>query len=155
MARAQTAQKRSTNIKLTPIKLSAIDLKYVSQEPTWPEGHTFEEPGPKARNTYDGEMTRGLNWLNYACNGTEFRGFMEDYIKIKRPETAKEDLALLKKISDKYLNGTICRMARMAVQGFPFNEKHTNKIWSATVEAVANFNSKSTRSLPLYPSKNR
>lgn len=138
MARAQTAQKRtsSNSIKLTPIKLSAIDLKYTSLEPTWPEGFTFEEPGPKARYTYDGELTRGLNWLNYACSGSEFRGFMEDYIKIKRPETAKQDLLTLKKVSEKFLNGTICRMARMAVQGFPFTEKHTTKIWDSIVEGV-------------------
>ncbi len=138
MARAQTAQKRtnSHSIKLTPIKLSAMDLKYTSLEPTWPEGHTFEEPGPKATNTYDGQMIRGLNWLNYACAGSEFRGFLEDYIKIKRPDTAKQDLLTLKKVSDKHINGTIARMARMAVQGFPFNEKHTNKIWDSVLEAV-------------------
>jgi hypothetical protein len=137
MARAQTVQKRTTaTIKLTPIKMSALDLKYTTFEPAWEEGVEFEEPGPKAKKTYNGEMTRGLNWLNYACSGSEFRGFFEDYIKIKRPDTIKEDMALLKKVSDKYISGTHARMARMSVQGFPFNEEHSAKIWQAIVEAV-------------------
>lgn len=136
MARAQTVQKRTTTaIKLTPIKLSALDLKYTSLEPTWAEDVEFEEPGPKARYTYNGEMTRGLNWLNYACSGSEFRGFIEDYIKIKRPDTIKEDMALLKKVPDKQIIGTTARMARMAVQGFKFNEDHSAKIWQSVVDA--------------------
>jgi|LauGreDrversion4_2_1035121.scaffolds.fasta_scaffold00453_14 hypothetical protein len=136
MARAQTAQKRTTTaIKLTPIKLSALDLKYTSLEPTWAEDFEFEEPGPKSKNTYVSEMTRGLNWLNYACSGSEFRGFFEDYIKIKRPDTIKEDMALLKKVPDKHIVGTTARMARMAVQGFKFNEEHSAKIWQAIVDA--------------------
>ena len=136
MARAQTVQKRTTaTFKLTPIKMSALDLKYTTVEPTWAEDFEFEESGPKARHTYTGEMTRGLNWLNYATSGAEHRGFVEDFIKIKRPETIKEDMALLKKVPDKSLNPTICRMARMSVQGFKFNDTHYTKIWQAIVDA--------------------
>lgn len=134
-AQAATVQKRIP-IKLTPIKVSALDTKYIAQEPTWAEDVVFEEPGPKSRVTYNGELTRGLNWLNYACSGSEFRGFIEDYIKLKRPDTIKEDMLLLKKVSDKHINGSVARMARMAVQGFPFNEVHTAKIWQAVIEAA-------------------
>ena len=133
-AQAATVQKRAP-FKLTPIKVSALDAKYIAHEPTWDENMVFEEPGPKARTTYTGEITRGLNWLNYACSGNEYRGFMEDYIKLKRPETVKEDMALLKKVPDKYLSRTCCGMARMAVQGFPFNEVHSKRIWDSVVSA--------------------
>lgn len=136
MARAQTVQKRTTTgIKLTPIKLSALDLKYTTDEPTWAEDFEFEEPGPKARYTYVGEMTRGLNWLNYATSSSDSRNFLEDFIKIKRPETIKADMDLLKKVPDKHLSQTIARMARMSVQGFKFNDDHYAKIWQSVVDA--------------------
>lgn len=135
MARAQTVQKRTTAIKITPIKMSALDMKYTTDEPTWAEDFEFEEPGPKAKRTYVGEMTRGLNWLNYATSSSESRNFLEDFIKIKRPETIKEDMALLKKVPDKNLSQTVARMARMSVQGFKFNDTDYAKIWQSVINA--------------------
>ena len=138
MARAQTAQRKAptnqTGIKLTQIKLTALDIKYNGEEPSWPENFEFEEPGPKANHTYNGEIMRALNWLNYAAN-SEQRGFLEDFIKIKRPETIKEDMAMLKKVPDKVISRTYAHMARMSVRGFPFAEQDFAKIWQAVVAA--------------------
>jgi hypothetical protein len=138
MARAQTAQRKvptnQVGIKLTQIKLTALDIKYNGDEPTWPENFEFEEPGPKPNRTYNIEIMRGLNWLNYAAN-SEQRGFLEDFIKIKRPETIKEDMALLKKVPDKVISRTYAHMARMSVRGFPFAEQDFAKIWQAVVDA--------------------
>ena len=48
MARAQTAQRKvptnQVGIKLTQIKLTALDVKYNGDEPSWPENFEFEEP---------------------------------------------------------------------------------------------------------------
>ena len=138
MARAQTAQRKAptnqTGIKLTQIKLTALDVKYNGDEPSWPENFEFEEPGPKSNHTYNGEIMRALNWLNYAAN-SEQRGFLEDFIKIKRPETIKEDMAMLKKVPDKVISRTYAHMARMSVRGFPFAEQDFAKIWQAVVAA--------------------
>ena len=138
MARAQTAQRKvptnQTGIKLTQIKLTALDVKYNGDEPSWTENFEFEEPGPKANHTYNGEIMRALNWLNYAVN-SEQRGFLEDFIKIKRPETIKEDMAMLKKVPDKVISRTYAHMARMSVRGFPFTEQDFAKIWQAVVDA--------------------
>ena len=138
MARAQTAQRKvptnQTGIKLTQIKLTALDVKYNGDEPSWPENFEFEEPGPKSNHTYNGEIMRALNWLNYAAN-SEQRGFLEDFIKIKRPETIKEDMAMLKKVPDKVISRTYAHMARMSVRGFPFADQDFAKIWQAVVAA--------------------
>ena len=138
MARAQTAQRKAptnqTGIKLTQIKLTALDVKYNGDEPSWPENFEFEEPGPKSNHTYNGEIMRALNWLNYAAN-SEQRGFLEDFIKIKRPETIKEDMAMLKKVPDKVISRTYAHMARMSVRGFPFADQDFAKIWQAVVAA--------------------
>ena len=138
MARAQTAQRKvptnQVGIKLTQIKLTALDVKYNGDEPSWPENFEFEEPGPKSNHTYNGEIMRALNWLNYAAN-SEQRGFLEDFIKIKRPETIKEDMAMLKKVPDKVISRTYAHMARMSVRGFPFADQDFAKIWQAVVAA--------------------
>lgn len=110
-------------------KLSAENIRFYGMETEWPEGKIT----PENRNV---EMIKALNYYNYVASDKDFRVFYEDWIRATRATTAKQDLALLKKITDRNIRPTFASLARMYVQGFPLTEKDHQRIWEAVVIAA-------------------
>lgn len=94
----------------------ASESSLISDEPTW----TGEV------KNYNSEMLRGLNWHNYCASEKDLMKYMEQYLREYRPATAKQDIQAWRNMS--VINNTICAMARMMLQGFPFNSNDSQRI---------------------------
>lgn len=103
------------------------DLKFKGPEPVWP----VDCPPEWNRK---GAMAGGLNWYNYVCDAKDRRRFLEDWIQIRKESTAKRDLKILARVSDKHLNSTYAHLARMDVMGFPLDDAERDRIWAKVVE---------------------
>ena len=94
----------------------ASETSIISEEPTW----TGEV------KNYNSEMLRGLNWHNYCASDKDYMKYMEQYLREYRPTTAKQDIQAWRNLGS--MNTTICSMARMMLQGFPFNSNDSQRI---------------------------
>lgn len=105
----------------------ASDIKFIGEEPTWTE---------VAAEKYGSELSRGLNWHNYCTNDKSHRKFLEEWMKEHRPKTAKDDIVLWRKVPDSKVDKTICKMARMHLQGFPMNDTHLAMVEDYVVQVT-------------------
>lgn len=117
-------------LKKHTISLNMADLKFKGPEYSW-------EPGQVTEANRKTQLLLGLNWLNYMCDGKDNRKFLEDWIRWFRADTAKADLAMLNKVPDKALNGTLCQLSRIAVQGFPLTDEEQTRIWEMITTGYA------------------
>lgn len=104
--------------KLHTVLPPASEAKMVGNEPTW-EG-VFD------LTKYNSQVLRGLNWHNYCASDKDHVKYLEAWVKVHRVSTQKNDIAVIKAASS--LDPTVCNLARMHLQGFPLNEKHTQHI---------------------------
>lgn len=118
-----------TNFKKYNFKISAENIKFYGVERDWPEGKVTPENRAE-------QMGLGLNYFNYVADTKDHRVFYEDWIRATRPATAKQDLALLKKVADRNIRATYANLARMYIQGFPLNEEEHQRIWESIVLAA-------------------
>lgn len=99
----------------------ASEAKFIGDEPTW-HGITVTE------NQYNFEVLRGLNWHNYCASDKNLRKYLEEWVREFHPTTAKQDLVLIKNIPDNKLQGSVCAVARMHVQGLKLKQSHIDTI---------------------------
>lgn len=97
----------------------ASDAKFVGDEPTW-----IDTEVPEAR--YNAEILRGLNWHNYCASDKDHVKYIEQWLRVHRPKTAKQDTVAWREFSD--VRATVCIIARMQLQGFPLKDKHVQQI---------------------------
>lgn len=120
---------KKVEIKKYNLRPRAEDAKMIGEEHSWlPE--TINEKNRKLK------MINAMNWLNYVADTKDYRKFVEDWIKIYRPSTVKQDLNLWSKTSDKYIRPTICALARIHVQGFPLSDSEQMVIWEHVTDAA-------------------
>jgi hypothetical protein len=94
----------------------ASEMKMMGDEPTW----TGEV------EKYNAQLVRGLNWHNYCATDKDYMKYMEQWLKEHRARTSKQDIISWRNQTN--VRNTICAMARMHLQGFPFSEKHLQDI---------------------------
>jgi hypothetical protein len=101
----------------------AAEAKFIGDEPTWHDVTVTE-------TKYNFEVLRGLNWHNYCASDKNYRKYLEEWVREFHPSTVKQDLALIKNIPDNKLQGSVCAIARMHVQGLKLKQSHIDTIES-------------------------
>lgn len=92
------------------------EIKMMGDEPTW--------TGEVER--YNAELLRGLNWHNYCATDKDYIKYMEQWLKVYRAATFKQDIITWRNYTK--IRNTICTLARMQLQGFPISEEHLQHI---------------------------
>ena len=106
------------------LKVPIADSKMMGVEPIWTAEY---EPA-----NYQSEYGNALNWYNFIVDQKDCRAFLLDWFK-----EDKDKLKTLSKVPDKLLPRTYANSARIAMRGFPLNERDQSKIWQK-IEETAN-----------------
>lgn len=98
----------------------ASEKAFIGNEPTWFDKVVDE-------TTYTSQLLRGLNWHSYVAGEKNYRKYLEEWIKANR-QNSKVDLANWKNVSDNDMDLSICKLARISMQGFPLSDEHKSLI---------------------------
>jgi len=96
----------------------ASEAKFLGDEPVWPDGI--------GEKSYISELGRGLGWHNYCASEKDARKYLETWIKVHHPATAKHEIELWRAINKP--DRTICAVARCHLQGFPLDERDIQRV---------------------------
>lgn len=99
----------------------AAEHKFTGTEPTW-----IDTPLDTSRYTI--ELLKALSWHTYCAQDSDYRKYLEEWFKEKRPKTAKDDTAQWRKVGDKDINKSIATLARISLQGFALNDDHAQLV---------------------------
>jgi hypothetical protein len=105
------------------LKVPIADSKMMGAEPIWVAEY---EPA-----NYQSEYGNALNWYNFIVDQKDCRAFLLDWFK-----EDKDKLKTLSKVPDKLLPRTYANSARIAMRGFPLNERDRLKIWEKIEESA-------------------
>jgi len=109
-----------------PISESSV----VGEEPTW--NGTDDDSVVVTSKNYKTQVSRGLNWHRAIADKNDFPLNISEWISKFRPTTAKKEILIWKHNANKAVKddgfSVIASMARMACQGFPFNDKDSKMI---------------------------
>ena len=105
------------------LKVPIAESKFVGVEPIWVADY---EPVD-----YQAEFGNALSWYNYIVDAKDCRAFLSDWFKGDR-----DKLKTLSKIPDKLLPRTYANSARIAMRGFPLNDRDKSRIWEKVEETV-------------------
>ena len=104
-------------------KVPISESKLVGLEPSWAADYVPEN--------YQGEFGRALNWYSYIVESKDCRAFLSDWFK-----SDTDKLKVLAKIPDKLLPRTYANSARIAMRGFPLDDRDKSRIWEKVEEAA-------------------
>lgn len=102
---------------LHSVSAPVSEKAFLGNEPVW-----FDMLIPDDK--YNSQLMRGLNWHGYVASEKNYRKYLEEWMKQHR-KTFKTDIQHWREIPDNKIDVTICKLARMHMQGFPLSEKHT------------------------------
>jgi hypothetical protein len=105
------------------LKVPIADSKIMGVEPIWVDDY---EP-----TNYQSEYGNALSWYNFIVDQKDCRAFLVDWFK-----EDKDKLKTLSKVPDTLLPRTYANSARIAMRGFPLNERDKSRIWEKVEETV-------------------
>lgn len=107
--------------KLHTVPVSSDNKVYFGVEPVW---HDITVPVER----YNVDLLKSLSWYNYVADVSNCKKFIEEWISVYRPTQMKTLLAAWRIIPDAAVDKSICKIARIQLQGFPLNDHHVQSI---------------------------
>ena len=115
------AGRRSLNaLKQTKKAVAGKSVQYIADI-----RHMGEEPDLKGKIINDKLLSRTFNWYNYMCSRVHAREYIETYLKTNK---RNDDLKLLKKVPDVWINLQAGWLARIVNRGGILSDNYVERL---------------------------
>lgn len=114
------AVRRNLALKKTKKVVAGKSVQYITDI-----RHMGEEPDLKGKIITDKLLSRTFNWYNYMCTRVQAREYLETYLQANK---RNDDLKLLKKVPDVWINPQAGWLARIVNRGGILSETYVERL---------------------------
>lgn len=136
--------------KLHTISVPHSERTYHGDEPTW-------FASPVTPESYNRQILHGLQWHTNITTDTNWKKFVEEWIRSRHGKEHKTLLANFHKreakVFDTIANRTCAILARMSLQGFPLNDKDAGLVENFMQQCVAPYVPSKRENVPVVDKK--